>query len=34
MMLDPDGGIIDDLIVWWWGPDHFWMMPNAANHEG
>ncbi len=33
MMLNPDGGIIDDLIVWWWEPDRLWVMPNAANQE-
>lgn len=31
MMLNPEGGIVDDLIVWWWDPDRFWVMPNAAN---
>lgn len=33
MMLNPDGGIIDDLIVWWWDDGEFWVMPNAANHD-
>jgi aminomethyltransferase len=33
MMLNPQGGIVDDLIVWWWEPDRFWVMPNAANQE-
>ena len=33
MILNEEGGIIDDLIVWWWGPDRFWVMPNAANQE-
>lgn len=33
MMLNEDGGIIDDLIVWWWESDRFWIMPNAANQE-
>lgn len=33
MMLNPDGGIVDDLIVWWWPGDEYWVMPNAANHE-
>jgi len=33
MILNPSGGIIDDLIVWWWEPDRFWVMPNAANQE-
>jgi aminomethyltransferase len=33
MMLNPEGGIIDDLIVWWWDEDEYWVMPNAANHQ-
>lgn len=33
MILNAEGGIIDDLIVWWWEPDHFWVMPNAANQD-
>lgn len=32
MILNREGGIVDDLIVWWWGVD-FWLMPNAANHD-
>lgn len=33
MALNEDGGIIDDLIVWWWESGRFWVMPNAANHD-
>ena len=33
MILNPDGGIVDDLIIWWWEREHFWVMPNAANHQ-
>lgn len=33
MVLNSNGGIIDDLIVWWRGDNDFWVMPNAANHE-
>jgi len=33
MVLNPNGGVVDDLIVWWRGPDDYWVMPNAANHE-
>lgn len=33
MLLDENGGIVDDLIVWWWPEDRYWVMPNAANHE-
>lgn len=32
MILNGDGGIIDDLIVWWWDENHFWVLPNASNH--
>lgn len=33
MILNPTGGIIDDLIVWWRAPGDYWLMPNAANHD-
>lgn len=33
MILNEDAGIIDDLIVWWWEPGRYWVMPNAANHD-
>lgn len=33
MILNPDGGIVDDMIVWWWSTDRFWILPNAANHQ-
>jgi len=33
MMLNASAGIVDDLIVWWWAPDRFWVLPNAANQE-
>jgi aminomethyltransferase len=33
LILNQKGGIIDDLVVWWWGPDDYWVFPNAANHE-
>lgn len=33
MILNPAGGVIDDLIVWWRAPDDYWVMPNAANHD-
>jgi aminomethyltransferase len=31
-MLNDSGGIIDDLVVWWWEPERYWVFPNAANH--
>ncbi len=33
MMLNESGGVVDDLIVWRWGTDDYWVLPNAANHE-
>jgi aminomethyltransferase len=33
MLLNNDGGIVDDLIVWWRDDGTYWVMPNAANHE-
>jgi aminomethyltransferase len=33
MVLNPDGGVIDDLIVWWRDEGVYWLMPNAANHD-
>jgi len=33
MILNPSGGIIDDLIVWHWEKARYWVMPNAANHD-
>ena len=28
---DDDGSVLDDVIVWWIGPDEFHVMPNASN---
>lgn len=33
MVLNEDGGIIDDMIIWWWEANDFWVLPNAANQE-
>lgn len=33
MALNEAGGVIDDIILWRWGPEHFWVLPNAANAE-
>jgi aminomethyltransferase len=30
-LLDEDGSIADDIIVWWLAPELFHVMPNAAN---
>lgn len=33
MILNDEGGIVDDLIVWWRSADEYWVLPNAANHD-
>ncbi|MDQ2826541.1 MAG: glycine cleavage system aminomethyltransferase GcvT [Actinomycetota bacterium] len=33
-LLDDDGSVLDDIIVWWVARDEFHVMPNAANTEG
>lgn len=33
MILNESGGIIDDMIVWWWDEHRYWVLPNAANQE-
>jgi aminomethyltransferase len=31
-LLDPaDASVVDDIIVWWVGPERFFVMPNASN---
>jgi len=32
-LLDEDGSVLDDIIVWWVARDEFHVMPNAANTE-
>ncbi|MGE3621525.1 MAG: glycine cleavage system aminomethyltransferase GcvT [Acidimicrobiia bacterium] len=33
-LLDPaDGSVLDDIIVWWVGPERFDVMPNASNTD-
>ena len=32
-LLDDDGGVVDDLIVWWLADDVFDVMPNASNTD-
>lgn len=33
-LLDPaDASVADDIIVWWTGPEHFDVMPNASNTD-
>jgi aminomethyltransferase len=33
LMLNETGGIVDDIVVWWWQLERYWVFPNAANHE-
>ncbi len=33
MLLDEAGGIIDDIVVWRWQEDDYWVLPNAANSD-
>lgn len=33
MMLTADGGIVDDIIVWWVEDDHLVILPNGVNHD-
>jgi aminomethyltransferase len=33
LMLNESGGIEDDLLIWRWGDDRFWVLPNAATHD-
>lgn len=33
LMLTPDGGIRDDIIVWWLEPDRLMVLPNGVNHD-
>jgi aminomethyltransferase len=33
LMLNETGGIVDDIVVWWWELGRYWVFPNAANHE-
>jgi aminomethyltransferase len=32
-LLDDDASVLDDIIVWWLGPDCFDVMPNASNTD-
>jgi aminomethyltransferase len=32
-LLDADASVLDDIIVWWVGPERFDVMPNASNTE-
>jgi aminomethyltransferase len=32
LMLNEQGGIVDDIVVWWWNDGEYWVFPNAGNH--
>lgn len=32
MSLNGEGGIIDDIVIWRWDDDRWWVLPNAANY--
>lgn len=32
MMLTYEGGVADDLLVWRWDDDDYWVFPNGVNH--
>lgn len=31
LLVNEEGGVVDDIIVWWIAPDDFWVLPNASN---
>lgn len=33
MALNEAGGVIDDIILWKWADEGFWVLPNAANSD-
>jgi aminomethyltransferase len=33
MLLNDRGGIVDDLIVWRWDDESYWVLPNGGNHR-
>ena len=32
LCLDDDGGIVDDLLIWQWDDEFYWVLPNASTH--
>ena len=32
LCLNDDGGIVDDLLVWQWDEEFYWVLPNASTH--
>lgn len=33
MSLNESGGVLDDIIVWRWDTDRYWVIPNGANDD-
>ena len=33
LCLNEDGGIVDDLLVWQWDEEWYWVLPNASSHR-
>lgn len=33
LLLNPEGGILDDLLVWRWADESYWVLPNASTHD-
>jgi len=33
MALNESGGVEDDIIVWRWDDERYWVIPNGANHD-
>lgn len=31
LLVNEEGGVVDDIIVWWVSEECFWVLPNAAN---
>ncbi|NIA24683.1 MAG: glycine cleavage system aminomethyltransferase GcvT [Gammaproteobacteria bacterium] len=34
MSLNEAGGVLDDIIVWRWSDERYWVIPNGANDDG
>lgn len=32
LCLNEDGGIVDDLLIWRWDEEFYWVLPNASTH--
>ena len=33
LCLNNDGGIVDDLLIWQWDDEFYWVLPNASTHS-